>query len=104
MRYLTAQMESYIANDLWHSNAQNANDMAQLLANKLSTLPKITITQPVLVNAVFAILPAEIIPVLQQKYHFYLWNEHRNEVRLMCSWNTTPEMIEAFIQDISNLL
>jgi threonine aldolase len=104
MRYLTAQMESYIANDLWHSNAQNANDMAQLLANKLSTLPKITITQPVLVNAVFAILPAEIIPVLQQKYHFYLWNEHRNEVRLMCSWNTTPEMIEAFIEDISNLL
>ncbi len=103
MRYVTAQMEAYIENDLWKQNAANANRMAQLLAEKLSTLPQVTITQPVPANAVFAILPAEIIPELQNKYHFYLWNEHRNEVRLMCSWNTTEAMINAFVLDISQL-
>jgi len=100
MRYITAQMEAYIQNDLWKQNAQNANDMAQYFAARLSEIKSVTITQPVTVNAVFAILPKDIIPALQEKYHFYLWNEHRYEVRLMCSWNTTKEMIDEFIKDV----
>ncbi|MFO7659791.1 MAG: low specificity L-threonine aldolase [Candidatus Cloacimonadaceae bacterium] len=104
MRYVTAQMEAYIENDLWKQNAVHANQMAQLMAEKLKALPQVTLTQPVPANAVFAILPAAIIPPLQAKYHFYLWNEHRYEVRLMCSWDTTPDMIEAFIEDIKSLL
>lgn len=99
MRYITAQMEAYIENDLWKQNAQNANDMAQYFANRLTEIKSITITQPVTVNSVFAILPKEIIPALQAKYHFYLWNEARYEVRLMCSWNTTKDMIDEFIED-----
>lgn len=100
MRYLTAQMEAYITDELWKKNATNANQMAQYFAQKLVEIEHITITQPVTVNSLFAIMPAEIIPPLQQKYHFYLWNEHRNEVRLMCSWNTTQEMIDEFIKDL----
>ena len=100
MRYVTAQMEAYIENDLWKQNAAHANQMAQLLAEKLSALSQVQITQPVPANAVFAILPAEIIPPLQTKYHFYLWNEHRYEVRLMCSWNTSPDMIDSLVADI----
>lgn len=104
MRYLTIQMETYIDQGIWKENAVHANRMAQLLAQKLSGIREVTITQPVFVNAVFAILPAEIIPTLQAKYHFYLWNEHRHEVRLMCSWNTTQAMIDALVEDIKNLV
>ncbi len=104
MRYLTIQMETYIDKNIWQQNAVHANNMAKLLAEKLSAIKGITINQPVYVNAVFAILPAHIIPPLQAKYHFYLWNEHRDEVRLMCSWNTTPEMIDAVVDDIKSLL
>jgi len=104
MRYLTLQMETYIADDLWKQNALHANSMAQLLAKKLSAFPQITLTQPVQANSVFAIMPSEIIPALQEKYHFYLWNEHRFEVRLMCSWNTTQEMISQFISDVEKQL
>jgi len=100
MRYVTAQMETYIDEGIWKNNAKNANNMAKLLADKLSAIPQVTITQPTSVNAVFAILPEHIIPELQKKYHFYLWNEHRHEVRLMCSWNTTIEMVEALVKDI----
>ncbi len=100
MRYITLQMETYIENDLWKETALHANQMAQYLAERLSEIKNITITQPVQVNAVFAIFPKEIIPPLQEKYHFYTWNEARYEVRLMCSWNTTKDMINAFIKDI----
>jgi threonine aldolase len=104
MRYVTATMEAYIENELWKQNASNANAMARLLCEKLSAIPQITVTQPPQINAVFAILPAHIIPELQKKYHFYLWNEHRHEVRLMCSWNTTPEMIDALINELKLLI
>ena len=104
MRYLTIQMETYIDKGIWKENALNANRMAKLLAEKLSEIREVTITQPVYVNAVFAILPAHIIPALQAKYHFYLWNEHRNEVRLMCSWNTSEGMIDSLVDDIRSLL
>jgi threonine aldolase len=104
MRYLTVQMETYIANDLWKQNATHANSMAQLLAGKLSALKLITITQPVQANFIFAILPAKIIPSLQEKYHFYLWNESRQEVRLLCSWNTTEQMINLLIEDLKAML
>jgi threonine aldolase len=100
MRYITAQMETYIKDDLWKQNATNANQMAQYFAIRLSEIKQVTITQPVQANSVFAILPQEKIPALQEKYHFYLWNESRYEVRLMCSWNTTKEMIDEFIKDI----
>ncbi len=104
MRYLTLQLETYVDQGIWKQNAEHANAMAQLLKEKLSAIDKITITQPVQANFVFAVLPPQIIPPLQAKYHFYLWNEPRHEVRLLCSWNTTPAMIEEFIADLKNLL
>ncbi len=103
MRYITAQMETYIEDELWKQNAQNANNMAQYFATRLAEIKSITITQPVTVNSVFAILPKEIIPALQAKYHFYLWNEPRYEIRLMCSWNTTKDMIDEFIKDCKSM-
>jgi threonine aldolase len=103
MRYVTAQMETYIDEGIWKQNAKNANAMARLLAEKLSEIPAVTVTQTPQINAVFAILPAGIIPILQEKYHFYLWNEHRNEVRLMCSWNTRTEFVDALVEDIRSL-
>jgi threonine aldolase len=100
MRYLTVQMEAYIKDDLWKQNAHNANLMAKYFATRLAEVDNVTVTQAVQVNAVFAILPKAKIPALQEKYHFYTWNDSRNEVRLMCSWNTTKEMIDAFIEDL----
>jgi threonine aldolase len=104
MRYVTAQMETYIDSGLWKSNAAHANAMAQLLNQKLSALLNVTVTQPSQANAVFAILPDNVIPPLQAKYHFYLWNEARHEVRLMCSWNTTEQMVTDFIADLLSLV
>jgi len=58
---------------------------AKLLAEKLSNLHQLKITQEVKANGVFVIIPPEIIPQLQKEYFFHIWNENTSEVRLMCS-------------------
>jgi threonine aldolase len=51
---------------------------------------------PVEANAVFAILPTPWIGPLQAAFPFYTWNEATNEVRIMCSFDTTEEEIKGF--------
>lgn len=104
MRFISAQFEALLRNDLWKRNAQHANTMAKKLAAGLREIPQVTITQHVDGNGVFAILPKEIIAPLQQEVFFYVWNERRNEVRLMCSFDTSEEEIQRFLKKIKALV
>jgi threonine aldolase len=97
MRFIIAQFIAYLENDLWKRNAMNANAMAQLLGTKLSRLPGFSLSRAVEANGVFAILPPEIIEKLQAEYFFHIWNEQKHEVRLMCSFDTTEQDIEGFV-------
>ncbi len=92
-RYLAAQFIAMLTDDLWRRNAENANAMARRLAEGL-TDAGVHITQPVEVNAVFATLPGA--QALMDRYHFYPWLAP-DEVRLMCSWDTTPADVDGFV-------
>lgn len=96
MRYIGAQFTAFIENDLWIKCAYHANKMAQLLYDKIEDIPNIKITQKVQANGVFAIIPKIIISKLQDEYFFYVWDEHTNEVRWMCSFDTTEEDVTEF--------
>lgn len=98
-RYLAAQFLAVLENDLWRRNAQNANAMAQRLAQGLSEMG-VTITQPVEVNAVFAILPNSA--ELMERFHFYPWLA-ADEVRLMCSWDTSAQDVDDFLSAVRGL-
>ena len=100
MRFIAAQFDAYLTNDLWLKNAAHANEMAQLLAKQLADIPGITITQPVESNAVFAILPKEAIPQIQQHSFFYVWNEVVSETRLMTAFDTTQRDVRRFVKAI----
>jgi len=97
MRFISAQFEALLSGDLWERSATHANRMARLLAADLEKVPKITLTQPVEANGVFAIVPRKFIPALQKKYFFYVWNEEIDEIRLMTSFDTTEADIEQFV-------
>jgi threonine aldolase len=97
MRFVSAQFEALLSNDLWRQNALHANRMAQLLAQELEKIPQIEITQKVEANGVFALVPRRYVPLLQKKYFFYVWNEATSEVRLMTSFDTTKEDIADFV-------
>ncbi len=104
MRFIAVQFDRYLTGELWKKNAEKANRMAALLAERLREIPDVKITRSVDANGVFVILPPEIIPALQQAYFFHIWDETTHEVRLMCSWDTTPEDIEGFTKALATLL
>ena len=103
MRYIAAQFETFLENDLWRVSALHANRMAQQLYQSVKDIPGVEITQPVQANAVFARIPRALIPVLQEHYFFYIWDEETAEVRWMCSYDTTEEDISGFASLLRSL-
>jgi threonine aldolase len=98
MRFVSAQLLALFEGDLWRRAAGNANAMAARLAAGVGET--LTITQEVRANGVFAILPPGAAEQLQQDFKFYVWDEHTGEVRWMCSWDTTEEDVDAFVEAI----
>ncbi|MCK5822466.1 MAG: low specificity L-threonine aldolase [Bacteroidales bacterium] len=96
MRYISAQFEALLSNNIWLKNAKHANEMANLLADKIKDIPKIKITQKVETNGIFAIIPGKCISIIQEKYFFYVWDEDKSEVRWMTSYDTTEKDIDNF--------
>ena len=104
MRFVSTQFLAYFENDLWKKNATHSNRMAKLLEKQVREIPAIQLTQEVEANGVFAIVPREIIPRLQEKYFFYMWDERRSEVRWMTSFDTQEEDIMNFVALIKSLV
>jgi threonine aldolase len=103
MRFIGAQFMAYFENRLWEQNALHSNQMASLLAEKVSKLG-VKITQKVEANGVFAILSDEVRDELQKSYFFYPWDENRHEVRWMTSFDTREADIENFCLMLKKLL
>lgn len=104
MRFVGGQFIAYFENNLWKQNAMHSNKMAKLLEQEVKAIPQIKITQKVDANGIFAIVPREIVPKLQQEYFFYIWNEERSEVRWMTSFDTQKEDIYKFAALIKKLV
>ena len=96
MRFVAAQFTALLTDDLWRRNAQHANAMAQALAERVRPIRRVEVIYPVQANAIFARLPVEVIPTLQQEFFFYPWNATRGEVRWMTSFDTQLEDVETF--------
>jgi threonine aldolase len=96
MRFLAAQLDALLTDELWLRCAAHANAMGSLLAERVRDLDGVEITRPVEANAVFAKLAPEAISSLLEHHDFYVWDEASNEVRWMCSWDTTEQDVEGF--------
>ena len=103
MRYLSAQFIPYLSENIWLDNAQKSNAATQLLADEMRKFKSIEITQKVESNAIFFILPKDISDKLREHYFFYDWDAVRNEMRLVCSWDTTEKDIMDFINYLKTL-
>jgi threonine aldolase len=101
MRFLAAQFEALLTDELWLLSAHQANQMALRLGRGVNKMRHVEITRPVQSNAVFARISAKAIARLQQDFAFYTWDEATNEVRWMCSWDTTEEDVDEFIEAIA---
>jgi len=104
MRFIAAQFDRYMKDNFWLDNAVHANKMAKLLEKKVRGIPGVEITQKVEANAVFAIIPPEVVEKLQNEYFFYVWDESSSEVRWMCSYDTSEEDVIGFAKKLDEIL
>ena len=98
MRYVSAQLLALLSDGVWRRAAGHANAMAARLAAGVAGA--VEITQAVQANGVFAILPPGAATELQRDFKFYVWDEHTGEVRWMCSWDTSEEDVDAFVEAV----
>jgi len=96
MRFISAQFEALLSNDLWRKNAEHANRMDELLQKEVSKIPQVKIVYKVEANGVFAQIPRQAIAKLQKRYFFYVWDAERSVVRWMCSFDTTERDVRQF--------
>jgi len=96
MRFISAQFDALLTDDLWLRNAEHSNRMAKLLERELKKIPQIKIAYPVEANGVFAVIPRRAIHKIKQRYFFYMWDDQQSMVRWMCSFDTTEDDVREF--------
>jgi threonine aldolase len=104
MRFIAAQFDAYLEDELWRRNAAHANAMAARLRAAVAGIEGVRLTREAQANVVFAIVPAEAIEPLQEQFAFYSWDERTSEVRWMCAWDTTEDDVDAFAAAIARQL
>lgn len=109
MRFVSAQLIALLEGDLYLRNARHANEMAARLRAAVEaglddgTISGVAFTQPTQSNGVFATLPDGVADRLRQSFRFYDWDAAKNEVRWMCSFDTTEADVDAFVAELSRL-
>ena len=100
LRFVAAQFNALLHDDLWRINASHANAMARLLAEGAAAVDGIEVVHPVQANAVFARLRPRHIAALQEDWTFHVWDEGDNVVRWMTAFDTTEADVDAFLSAI----
>ena len=101
MRFLAAQFNALLADDLWLANAAHANAMAARLASGLASIPGVDLAYPVQSDVVFARLDSGRIAELQRDWTFHVWDESTSIVRWMTAYDTQESDVDAFLSDIA---
>ena len=99
MRFVSAQLDAYITNDVWIKNARHANKMGKRLSEGLNTHSDINLSYPTEANEIFATFPRNKIDHLNSEG--YTINEDEwdgKAVRLVTAWNTKNNDVDDFLK------
>ena len=98
MRFISAQLERYITDDLWLKNAKHANSMAQVLSKELSNIDGVKLLYQTQSNEIFVNFSENIINNLKKNgYSTYQDELNNNSIRLVTAWNTTKDDIKKLL-------
>jgi len=98
MRFVAAQLEAYVNDEVWLRNARHANAMAARLSQGLCEMEQLELAYPTQSNEVFVRIPAGIVVhVRQQGYEVNDEELDGSAVRFVAAWNTQPEEIDRLL-------
>ena len=104
MRFVSAQIETYLDDEVWLRNARHANAMAAKLSAGLCALPGVSALHPTEINQVFCRVPQALTDaLLAAGFTFYDGYFGSGTVRFVCAWNTSEESVDALLTEAGRL-
>lgn len=99
MRFIAAQLDAYVTDDLWLENARHANAMAQKLATGLSETGGFDLLCPPPANMVYADMSEQVMDGLEADgFEIYRDDDAIGPFnRLVTGFNTDPAHVDAFV-------
>jgi threonine aldolase len=99
MRFLSVQLEAFIANDLWLRNARHANAMAQRVREGLAKIAGVRFRSPTEINFVLVSLPQPVWDGLVAEGYSFSRRGAASEgiIRIACAFDTTEEAVDALV-------
>jgi threonine aldolase len=95
-RFVSAQLERYLADDRWLERARQANANAAALAARLTEIPGVTLVAPVEINMLFLRMPdAAVAAVDRGPFRYYKLGR---DVRFVCRHDQEASGMEALVR------
>jgi threonine aldolase len=104
MRFAAAQLDAYLADDLWLRNAWHANAMTARLEEGLKSIPGTRLAGAAGANILFCHLPQQVIDgLLDQGYGFYHGRWEPGVVRFVTAFTTTTHDVDGLVHAVRRL-
>lgn len=100
MRFVTSAWTALLRDQAWLKIAAEVNARAQQLRSGIETIPGVEILFPTEANAVFAKFSDSVNQAMEAKGWHYYELAGVGDSRLMCSWATSAEDVDAFCADL----
>jgi threonine aldolase len=104
MRFAAAQLDAYLADDLWLRNAQHANAMTARLHEGLKSIPGACQSGTPEANILFCHLHQQVIDgLLDRGYDFYHGRWEPDVVRFVTSFASTTHDVDELVRTVRRL-
>jgi len=103
MRFLSAPWVGMLRDGAWLRYGRHTNAMARRLEAAIRGLPQVEIAYPVQSNTVFVRLPDDVVRGMHERGWKFYTHVSPGCARLMTSWDTTAEDVDAFAADLAAL-
>jgi threonine aldolase len=95
-RFVSAQLERYLADDRWLDRARAANANAATLARRLTEIPGVSLVAPVEINMLFLRMPDASVAALDRgPFHYYKLGP---DVRFVCRHDQEAAGMDALVR------
>lgn len=104
MRFISAQLDAYISDDVWLRNARHANKMAAKLSKGLVEIPGIELAYPTESNEIFAHMSQGMIDAIN-KLGYTVTEGELDETappRFVAAWNTEEREVDEFLAAVKS--
>jgi threonine aldolase len=104
MRYVSAQLNAYLEEELWLRLAASANERATQLATGLQPIEGAEVLYPVQSNEVFVRMEPQLAEGLHRAgYEFHPWPGRPGVYRLVTAYSTTAAEVDGLLRTIASL-